>query len=492
MKLKYFSPVQLTRWFYCLGLILLGYMGVAAQGNSVVLVHADKNSGYGVAWGGPQNSPDMIVTALHLVAGKKAIMVVWQGKSSSATVEKIYKPSDLALLKLKTPLGIPSLGLYSGEPPWDTNINFWEIPPATVTPTKKTTVLDGKTSLANISPQIANEPAGLSKALCFDGTESYPGMKTSVINFKEVNIRKAHSGSPLTYGDKILGMVDGGAKLVDGKPCIWAIPASDFNKLYTLGTPPAFDMVTCTSPGSDSKYLYSGIRPDNPFLTEEEIDQAILLNTPLNFMSSIGTQLELHHNYTMTFGEVYSTLFEDEQQYLTTLFKPSETISLNDLLSKTVHFYSEDNTGVSIMIPDQCTLTSTTDAFGTLNTTTSPGGLITMSVYISAGKTMDDGMIAMNAFQQFLKPDDPNYKPIDQKLLKANNQYYNDYYEKKTKDSRGSIKSIFYANMTINQGNFLAVTINVPDWSAVANNPNEKLYFYLMEVCTVLSDFPVY
>jgi len=491
MKLTFFSPFHLGHSLFSLGLILLFSTGVLAQGNSVVLVHADKNSGYGVAWGGPQNSPDMIVTALHLVAGKKAIQVVWQGKTSTATVEKIYKPSDLALLKLKTPLGVPSLSLYSGEPPWDTNINFWEIPTATTTPTKKTTVLEGKTSLANISPQIADEPTGLTRALCFDGSESYPGMKTSVINFKEVNIRKAHSGSPLTYGDKILGMVDGGAKLVDGKPCIWAIPASDFNKLYTLGTPPAIDMVSC-SQGSESKYLYSGIRPDNPFLTEEEIDQAVLLNIPLNIISSIGTQLELHHNYSMTFEEVYATLFEEEQQYLTTLFKPSETITLNDLLNKTVHFYSEDNTGVSIMIPDQCTLSSSVDAFGTLNTTSSPGGLITMSIYISDGKTMEDGVNAMNAFQKFLKPNDPDYKPIDQKLLNANNQYYNDYFEKKTKDSRGSIKSIYYANMTINQGNFLAVTINVPDWSAVANNSNEKLYFYLMEVCTVLSDFPLY
>jgi hypothetical protein len=41
---------------------------------------------------------------------------------------------------------------------------FLEIPPATTTPVKKTTVLDGKTSLANISPQIAGEPTGLTKA----------------------------------------------------------------------------------------------------------------------------------------------------------------------------------------------------------------------------------------------------------------------------------------------------------------------------------------
>jgi hypothetical protein len=59
----------------------------------------------------------------------------------------------------------------------------------------------------------------------------------------------------------------------------------------------------------------------------------------------------------MTFAEVYATLFEEEQQYLTTLFKRVNH-SLNDLLNKTVHFYSEDNTGVSIMIPDQCTMTS--------------------------------------------------------------------------------------------------------------------------------------
>ena len=226
MEINCLSHCKLTRLLFLGGFFLFSLQGIMAQANSIVLVHADKSSGYGVAWGGPQNKPDMIVTALHLVAGKKAIQVSWQGKSTFATIEKIYKPSDLALLKLKTPLGIPGLSLYSGEPPWDTNINFWEVPPATTTPTKKTTVLEGKTSLASISPQIVNEPTGLTKAMCTDGSGTYPDMKTAVINFKEANIRKAHSGSPLTYGDKILGMVDGGAKLLDGKPCIWAIPAA--------------------------------------------------------------------------------------------------------------------------------------------------------------------------------------------------------------------------------------------------------------------------
>ena len=91
------------------GCMLLYTVSSTAQKNSVVQVHADKSSGYGVACGGPQNLPDRIVTALHVVAGKQTILVSWQGKSAYATVEKIYKASDLALLKLKTSLGIPAL-----------------------------------------------------------------------------------------------------------------------------------------------------------------------------------------------------------------------------------------------------------------------------------------------------------------------------------------------------------------------------------------------
>ena len=58
-----------------LGILMLISSQVDAQRNSVVQIHADKNSGYGVAYGGPQNLPDRIVTALHVVAGKSQIGV---------------------------------------------------------------------------------------------------------------------------------------------------------------------------------------------------------------------------------------------------------------------------------------------------------------------------------------------------------------------------------------------------------------------------------
>ena len=104
-------------------------------------------------------------------------------------------------------------------------------------------------------------------------------MTTEVINFKEPNIRKAHSGSPLTYGDKILGLVDGGAKLIDGKACVWAIPAADFTKLFTQGTPISPSMQACGGTTGNA-YMYSGTRSDNPLLTQEEADQAAQFEAP--------------------------------------------------------------------------------------------------------------------------------------------------------------------------------------------------------------------
>jgi hypothetical protein len=405
-----------------------------AQDNSIVLVHADKSSGYGVAYGGPQNSPDMIVTALHLVAGKKAITVSFKGKNATARIEKIYTPSDLALLKLDSPLGITPLSLYPGDTPWDLQINFWEYPISATTPIKKITILEERTTLSKISPLLENEPAGLSKALCMDAGQYYPGMTTPVINFKEPNIRKAHSGSPLTYGDKILGMVDGGAKLVGGKPCVWAIPASDFNKLYSQGTRPSATMASCDNPTNSNKFMYCGIRSDNPMLDAEELIQAQQMEVPIDIADYNGTPLVLHHNYTMDFREVYETLFENEKEYLNGIFKPGDSLTLDHLLDMSVSLYVEEKTGISVVVPTECKFTTTTDAFGTLNTTSSPAGSITMAIYISQGETMDEGIKAMNSFKAFVASNGQAVPGTDNPVVQINQdtKYDHVYIEKKS------------------------------------------------------------
>lgn len=466
-----------------------------AQQNSVVQVHADKNSGYGVAYGGPQNIPDLIVTALHVVAGKSTIVVNWQGRSAYATVERIYKPSDLALLRLQTSLGVPPLTLYSGDTPWDTNVNFWEIPINSTAVNAKTTVLEERTSLSRISPRIANNPTGLAKSLCADAGQYYPGMNTEVINFKEPNIRKAHSGSPLTYGNKILGLVDGGAKLIDGKSCVWAIPAADFNKLFNQGTAPTQGMQACGG-ATGNAYMYSGMRSDNPLLSREEAGQAAQFEAPGNFTARDGSNLQLYHDYRMNFSEVYETLFPEEQSELGEIFASEDRITLNDMLRSTIDLYVEANTGITVMVPAQCNLTASSDGSGTYLTTTSPGGLITMSVYIFPNYDMNQGLNTMGMFKSALASYGYNTvaesDDIEDYRDDEYTPYYSEYVETTFHDDEGEVAGEFFADLMVNDGDFMAITVSISDWNSLDNNPTERLYLYLLETCALYSDFGIY
>lgn len=468
----------------------------AAQPNSVVQVHADKSSGYGVAYGGPQNQPNLIVTALHIVSGKSQIAVVWQGKTSYADIVQVYKPSDLALLRLKTPLDIPNMKLYSGEPPWGTNVNFWEVPVNTRLMSAKNTVLEERTSLSRISPRVANNQQGLTKALCQDQGQYYPGINTQVINFKEPNIRKAHSGSPLTYNNAILGMVDGGANLVGGTSCVWAIPAADFNKLFAQGTVPGGPMQACEVPGKANQYMFSGLRSDNPFLSPEEIQQAQQVENPINYSTNGGGQLSIYHDYRMGFYEIYETLFEDEQMDISELFESEEQISLDDLLNQTVDLYQDEWTGVSLLVPAQCHLEATSDEYGTALSAMSPGGAIQMMFYVSPTDDMDAGLEVLSGFKSSMMdagfPMDVHPDDVEDYRDDPYTPYYSEYAEDALENEDGEVVAEFFADMMINDGDFFAVTVYISDWSRVENDPNERLFLYLMETCAMMSDFALY
>ncbi|MFI5224768.1 MAG: hypothetical protein ACHQX3_11120, partial [Nitrospirales bacterium] len=350
------------------------------------------------------------------------------------------------------PLGIPALSLYAGEPPFDTDINFWEIPVNTTTVTAKTTVLEEHTSLSHISPRVANNPAGLSKSLCADGGQYYPGMTTEVINFKEPNLRKAHSGSPLTYDGKILGLVDGGAKLIDGKACVWAIPASDFTKLFNQGTPPVATMQPCGGTTGNA-YMYSGTRSDNPLLTPEEAQQASQFEDPMAFTVTDGSSLSLFHDYRMTFAEVYETLFPEVQSDLESILEEEEEISLTDMFESTIDIFMEEVTGISIMVPTQCQLAVTSEGSQTFISTSSPGGLITMSIYISVNNTMEEGMQSMEGFKAAMAEAGHVMIPEEDDITDYSNDthapYYSEYVEDALTDANGDITGEFFADLII-------------------------------------------
>jgi len=231
-------------------------------------------------------------------------------------------------------------------------------------------------------------------------------------------------------------------------------------------------------------------------LSPEEIEQAQEFENSMNFSSSNGSDLELFHEYRMTFEEVYETLYEDEQGDMDEIFETEEEITLEDLLNETVDLYIEEMTGISVLIPAQCSLSHSSDDFGTLITTTSPGGLVTMSVYISPNQTVDEGMDAMDAFKTFMEENGQPMEPLEEDVEDyrddAYTPYYSEYVENAMMDADGEVQSEFFADLIMNDGDFLAVTVTIADWGQLEENPEERLYLYLLETCSLLSDFSIY
>jgi len=189
-------------------------------------------------------------------------------------------------------------------------------------------------------------------------------------------------------------------------------------------------------------------------------------------------------------------LFPDEQANMEGVLENEEEISLLDMFESTMDLYVEELTGVTVMVPSQCSLSADSDDGWTYTTTTSPGGLITMSVYISPNDSMEEGLGAMDAFKSFMAENGqvllPEGDDIDDLSDDPDNPYYSEYIENLYEDANGNIQGEFFADLIINDGDFLAVTVHIADWSAIDNDPEERMFLYLMEICALLSDFAIY
>ncbi|MDX2250111.1 MAG: hypothetical protein SF052_25235 [Bacteroidia bacterium] len=474
-----------------------------AQQRSVVLIHTESGSGYGVAYG----APNKIVTALHLVSGKTQIEVNWEGKKSFAKVEKIYKKADLALIQLLTPLNIPMLDIYNSDAPFGIDLNYWEAKPGTKLMSSKTTQLQRRTTLGKIDPRLAQNPAAqleFAKSLCTDGQSNYPTLNTSIIKFGEKNIDKAHSGSPITFEGKIVGMVDGGEKPVNGSVSVWAIPALEFQNLFTLGVPPPGSQPTCSS-----DKLYSGLRSDNPFLSPElqQMAQQIEYSqaNPISGNGEDGFSFSLQ--YRTNCQDLYETLFPEDQEYIQDIvrmgeegFHIADPLSVYDLYPQEIDIYQDGQTGATIAIPTYSNINIEQENGRTLIEVSSQYEGITMYIYVSHNHSMEEAQSEKEWFKSYLVSDGLNWEEDENSqgadIIDYSQDYYDPYYfedmQRVIYDGEGYITSEFYATMTISDTDFLGVSVQVNDWQTLDDDPNERLISYLMEACTMITDFGYY
>lgn len=479
-----------------------------SEQESVVIVHTKPESGYGVAW----NKPDNIVTALHLVAGKSPILVQWRGKESTATIVKANKNADIALLKLATPLGIPPLQVHQGDPPLDSPVDFWEAPPGVARMDRKETRLDAEARAIPLQKfdNRLEDPKHLAvfkKALCADGTASYPALTQNVFKFEERNIRKSHSGSPITFDGKIIGMVDGGEP-IGGKACVWAIPAAgNFEKLLTAAA--TLPQQTCST-----EKLYGGLRKDNPLLQADpklkawadQLDYSD--NHPYVVIDDLNNKLAFALEYRASCEEVYETMFADGQRYIADLLEDENDfndahITLQNLFEQTIDLYQEDETGATIAIPanSKMTIIQAKGSKHTLLKVSEPQAGVEMVVFVKKANSPASAAEAREWFQTYIVSDGRKWEQerdaeddddVEDNTLAddPDEPYENMLLDRVVYDDDDHVIAELYASLTTDENNFLGVAIFVNDWENLKST--QRLTYYLMEACAILSGFAYY
>jgi hypothetical protein len=474
-------------------LLFLGIRVFGQQG-SVVIIDTETTNGYGVVWNG--DGPEKIVTALHVVAGQDPILVRWGNKTAEAVIEK----------KLETPMQLPSLSL--GNPIFNLKMDYWEVsgslddnrlPP----PARRETALRERTPLKDINTLLARQNAAFDKALCKDeNARFFPGLVTNVFKFAEPNIGKKHSGTPLTFQNQIVGMVNGGAKRIAGRDLVWAIPAEEFINLRDKGVAPSPALTSC-----QSEALFSGLRSDNPLLSPELRERALELeNAPQQMgRDSRGNELVFSLVFRGTYGDLFDSMFEEDQEYIWDLIKDEKRYDSDlagfidlksDIYPQRCDILVEANTGVTIAYPTGSNWSSEVDRNENFIKIESPKGGVAMIIQYSRSGSIQGSLASMDRFKAYLISDGRNWVStgdgeVDDYLDEEDPAYYEDWWREVT-TYEGDILAELYATLEIEGTDFLGVAVVVKDWNKIDDDPAERKLYYLMEACALLTGFPFY
>ena len=209
-----------------------------------------------------------------------------------------------------------------------------------------------------------------------------------------------------------------------------------------------------------------------------------------------GLNLEIYHDYRMSFEELYMSMFEEDQEYIDDIFETENDYTLENLYNSSVDIYTEGSTGVTLMVPSNTHLTANRNEYGTYLGTSSPGGSISMHFYISPGYDMDQGMQTMQNFKYGMQQAGYNMTPhpddIEDYRYDDYNPYYSEFVSQEFYNEYNEVVADFTGEIMINDGDFLAIIIVVADWERLEKDPNELHFLYLMESCAQFSDFAYY
>jgi hypothetical protein len=459
----------------------------------------------------PANAPKVyVVTALHVVAGSTKIEIQTAGekKLADAKIHKFFRRADLALLEPLKPLNISPLQLHAGAFP--TTGDIWSISQQRVGANDMR--LGKEKPLSELfkrerSPKQREQvqPLTLQEISRHFDPHKYPDASAPVLEL-EKPIGPGDSGSPITYGNAVISMVDGGLHNLGGiKKAWWSIPLKkNLDLLWAQGETDASKIQPYT--GTGGRILFSKPRGENAPVQFKKVDQEV---------NQGKVAFSLYHTEQVSFEEVYETMLLEDQWYITEVIDDDAEISLDELFSKNIDVYEDYESGATFAIPtmlsDDLTIeqdagqtyveafsrfSEDSQAFVKLIIFIDNGGLQakdTFKNYILSGEALNDDDWGDQDWQgiKWIRDDESDDDAVND-LNDPNEAYYHEIMERvyERSDDEGNVidDGEVYATMTINENGFLGVAIIVNDPFSLTGD--DLINYYLMEACLTMAGFP--
>ncbi len=403
---------------------------------------------------------DYIVTALHVVAGMQNIRVYSKakGRSVPATIVKIHKASDLALLKLDVALNLPPLQISDETP---NALNQYLIYGYTKTPEVRESSMDLSTNFFKLTSII--EPNTVQYKWLVDN--GFPSPSAQIIRLDDP-IQHGDSGSPIlnTQG-QIIGIADGGLRK-GVQRMNWGISTkAHLEDLFNSNEYVNIDQSTLP-------YLKNARSENTRF------------NTPGN--------MNLYYIFSDYLGSIFETAYEQDKTFVAAYKQSALDASGKDIFNLKIDVYEDYDTSATIAIPEG--LDFEYSAKTGLLRAWSPNSNVEMNILIKNAQSFDSAFNSVDYFQNELfmnevwdyrdSGNNYTYEPDDNYYTKSINCTRYDEYGYET--------SSLIAEILIDDSYVLATSVTVYDTALANENPIDWYYTYAMEACLRLSGFAIY
>ena len=279
--------------------------------------------------------PTLVVTALHAVAGADQITVNKNNeKTCNATIVKVLKEADLALLRLDADIALTPLVLEAADPNSTTKYSIWGYPHG-VYSIQGDNVMFSRSLETNPSLNSIITGTELKHDLKVQG---YPLPEARIFRVSST-IQPGHSGAPIfTLSGKVIGVADGGLR--GGAARLnWAMPAAFYVPRLLTSTdekPKSTSMQVTLYSSSVTVNEDASANEEEAQIEKESTDHQV-----------VNGKEKINRTWTANYATIYKTL------------DPSDKKQLNDLLSQLkmdmsdtkYDVYEDFATGSTLTIP---------------------------------------------------------------------------------------------------------------------------------------------